>query len=638
MSVFQQSEPMDHIFSGHSIFYYISKASSCNFWNTAIRNTGSDVTAVNGRGSDDTLQQPYEYSGCCLSCLQLIGIIRTEQQKLNSNDSRDRNNANTIPNVPVYTPPDAISNITGGTVLHALLQSYRSHCPQLVYTFLMDGNEYLTKPAIGATIGNGLRTMLLHRDRNEDLPIHIAAYMISNTSATISISLFQLLLHQTLLAQQQSISLFRNTFECQRRVGIYSRTFPTCSTVLSCNYLPPYILSPNRKMESILDIALLQYIRTHNGASNNVFQTNFVNRGSVEHKLYREMLQQVVKQFLSCDNNKLDMIHNHLMQWITIIIRAAFSEFLLIQQYCRQWQSSNDSTRNNSYRIRDRRPLDDIVKQLFSSVQDDDTYILHYASALCGPISGSFNSRKIQFMQVENSILELLLHRWGTDTIRSVHPITGQVPLHYAVQSYCSLLSTDHQGVKTQRNTNSCRLEFEYGSTYPCKIGFSLEWIRTLLRIYPEACMVQDHYGSTPLHYAILQTDREVATNDEKFRAMDTKTPDDFSYVSTLPPNSVGSDDTMPSDTAGGKDVSKLLNSNIGGDTGIVTRTTYRTVQPDEPISSSLLLAAEAMKENVWIYDSSYNGPTIVRSGNTSKRDKSLPKSIHIQKRKGKRK
>ena len=131
----------------------------------------------------------------------------------------------------------------------------------------------------------------------------------------------------------------------------------------------------------------------------------------------------------------------------------------------------------------------------------------------------------------------------------------------------------------------------------------------------------------------------ERSTNNATFQTTDTKTPDDFSYVSTLPPNSICSDNTAPSVVINTNDVSvsELVTANRGAGIVVPRRKDY-IVKPDAPLSSALLLAVEEVKENVWIYDGSYNGPAIVRSREAKKRDKALPKSIHIQKKKGKRK
>lgn len=148
----------------------------------------------------------------------------------------------------------------------------------------------------------------------------------------------------------------------------------------------------------------------------------------------------------------------------------------------------------------------------------------------------------------------------------------------------------------------------------------------------------------------------------------DTKSPDDdFSYVSTLPPNSICSNDTMPMGlvndlTASSPKESVLVapqqpsspqpyqlysaevDAGDKAESFLTASRTYlrscnqeHTVRPDVPISNALLLAAEEVKENVWIYDESGNG-SIVRTWTTKKRDKSLPKSISIQKKQRKRK
>jgi hypothetical protein len=532
--VLLHEQAMDDIFYGHSVFYHISKASDCKFWSTN-HNDDDAVTAFTRSTSilgenDDAPHLPLPNTtsnwytnttqnnhmngtgtGCCSGCLQLLHIIRTEQHKLCSKYSRNDSKNNitgrsATSDESKCSPPIAISNVTGGTILHALLQTSHTHCPQLIYTFLMDA---LTKSLPGSICHENIdshhfRWMLLHRDRNEDLPIHFAASMLRSASDTLSIPLLQFLLHQTLMAQRLRISLCSSSNLC----GTYH---PLCTTYLSCNYLPPYILSLNRHGISMLDIVWQIYLSRRSDIKNKQGRPNYDYRRALGYDRNRGIEDQVVDQIVRRDNSSHDVIHNHFIQKVTIIIRAAYIELLLVQQYC------NVST-ESSYPIRDRRSLDDITNQ-FSTEKDDDKYILHYASALCGPKSGSISydghqprsfgvtassdtrfslppsSRKIQFMRVKNSILMLLLHRWGTHTIRSVHPITGQLPLHYAVKSYCSRFLA-----------KSCRLEFLYGSMYCWQVRDSLEWIRTLLRIYPAACKVKDRHGYIPLHYAILQT------------------------------------------------------------------------------------------------------------------------------------
>lgn len=555
-------EPLD---SDHSVFYHILKASSCKvkssarncdvkaFFSSSVptidennyplpqstflintqANLNRNITQANEinitSSTADVRAQPQMMrvitgEGCCSSCLQLLDIIRTEQQKLHTNGSRfvprveqDRMTVyHRDPNPPLYL----ISNVTGGTVLHALLQSYHCHCPQLLRAFLMDGNEYLTTQQPGNvdndnndTGSHQLNMMLLHRDRYKEFPIHLAVSVLSScASTTVSITLLQLLLHQTLMAQQNNISLYYSTINCdtcERHRGVEIHYHNN----QACKYLPPHILSFNEDGRSILDILFHVYISVRDGTSSNAVRTDYDRRGLLQ----KQMVDQIVRSQSS------GHFVIHFIQTVTIIIRAAYIELQLLQQHCRPWQCSKVSN-EISHQIQDFRPIDEDIANLPSTKKEDDEdkYILHFASAFCRPKSGSIAfgasarfgrpsfHQFFKFMHLDESILTILLHCWGVDAIRLVHPMTGQVPLHYAVRSYCSFFCTDHRRMNTPKDMELCQIRL-HGDKH-CH-----EWVQTLLRIAPETCMVKDRYGYTPLHYAIFQNayDCDCCDGDE---------------------------------------------------------------------------------------------------------------------------
>ena len=423
---------------------------------------------------------------------------------------------------------------------------------------------------LGIFLDHHQSLMLLHRDRRGKLPIHLAVSILHGSSHTLSNHLFQLLLRRTLIAQQQCLSLqysvnllnaskpqIHHSIPSESR-GILRFCFPICLSNWSCDYLPPHILSRDIYGRTILDTMLRQYIVTDQSKGDHDFHNRHHDsrlKVLFDSERYRTIARQVVDQTIRSGEIDSSKIHRQFMQRISMLIIAAYRELLVLQYYYRNRNNKNISNETASRRPHDgvKNTCCHIANQTLMEMEDDK-YILHYASALSGPnniiamhqydhcrtrcaisttrcaisttlpntsYTTSPTSRKVKLMQVERSILDLLLHCWGEEVLRLPHPSTGQVPLHYAVQSHSSILYTDHQHIFQRSNAKSIVDE----STFDSNVDDWLQWVRTLLRIYPEACIVKDRYGYIPLHYAILQTGRDCncrsdGATDERCRAL----------------------------------------------------------------------------------------------------------------------
>jgi len=151
----------------------------------------------------------------------------------------------------------------------------------------------------------------------------------------------------------------------------------------------------------------------------------------------------------------------------------------------------------------------------------DDAYVLHYASALSGPIVMVQNSDQgirngydfahktaSRLLQVSRPILRLLL--WEYDPLRASnlpHPTTGKIPLHFAVQSNLAL-----------GRTHSQHCMIHCGIDEPCETSVRKEsidewhdWIRELITVDPAMCCAKDFAKRIPLHYALLRSFRRYS-------------------------------------------------------------------------------------------------------------------------------
>jgi hypothetical protein len=472
----------------------------------------------------------------CSSNLSLWNLQRNQMQLEYSNQR-------------VMKVEPIVSNITGGAMLHTLIQNFGKQNPALIFNFIQDQiDKHDSDMRIQTANDTNIHLLLLQRDRFGNLPIHVAS------SVGAPIWLIQYVLQQTLLAQG---TIVPSPIQPKNHTN-EQPPYPTDSVVP----IAPYILSTNNNGHSMIDIEFIRYMEAdhrNTAAVGLCYTPTRPSSNTMYHTLLREAVDQITQPgtslrrddegSLSFDASNIDTIQRRdahavidgsfgrgsdrcfvdtFINRIKYIICAAYEELQYILQFNTNGQSIQQQYGNVHAHIAaasqchiDIRPEEtkrhhqDPIPCGTSAVLLNNPHIIGYASALSGPIqiinrsehdNKSKDSRPVttstSLLLVSRPILDWLLWEYKKNHRYNLpHPETGQVPLHYAVRSNLVVVINQSEYPNSNNRSNHSRM---YHDCPGPNIEAWKDWIRTLIAIDPTACSKKDTWGRIPVHYAIL--------------------------------------------------------------------------------------------------------------------------------------
>ena len=358
------------------------------------------------------------------------------------------------------------SPTTGCTPLHVAIRNY--------------GNFL---PLIREIAERSPTTIMQHRNRFGDLPIHVAC------SVGVPMEVLRFLLARSLVACSTSSSLTLDSH-----------------SPMETNHPHPWIWSRNNSGYTPVDLEWIRHIEAGHGffthRSFYPLDARGVRRpGGQYDDLYDVLLRQAVDQVIMVESgSSVSTASAPLLPQQTSHLAAATLTPIAPSTTTRATTENHHHHNNNNHVALRLAGANDhtvglLLHRIFlliraahrdsfsRSPHDLSGDILHQACALCGPHGPT----------LPRPVLELVLFQHPEQRERRDH--AGKLPLHYAVQLQHHVVV----GRRTAAGSRHCPLgDVSVKSGQEWKL-----WVQTLLCHAPEACDCRDHQGRLPLHYAL---------------------------------------------------------------------------------------------------------------------------------------
>lgn len=324
---------------------------------------------------------------------------------------------------------------TGCSSLHIAVRNHGTNMPLISELIQWDCSEKNGAGDNRFQTNNSNVTMMRHRNRYGDLVLHVAC------AVGVPIKVLQLIITKTRMAWENGEAI---------QGMVHSRVW----TANASGYTP-------------VD---LEWIRHIEGGDGFYYHRTFISLdargirrlGGRCDALYNQLLRQAVDQVILNDNSSRNITNS-------LRAESAGTDTTTTPRI-----SNGDALEGTIGLLLHRILL--VVEASFENdyvdrqlhIGEPFPYILHQASALCGPC-GSVLPRPI---------LDLVLWQYPEQINRA--DSTGKLPLHYAVQ------------IKRLSKEITAKAVQEWR-----------EWVVKLLNRFPDACQIEDKCHRLPLHYAL---------------------------------------------------------------------------------------------------------------------------------------